>query len=471
MLHGNLLLHSWAIVDVSFYTTELPEYMVVELVRGLSADVVHVAAAITYTLVILLAALLARSAATGRAALARVLVAVGIMVAPQLVQGINILVSQPDHIGTSVPVMLAWLILDRAQPRWYVPVAIAVTLGWAAIADELVLIIGVLPLAFVCLVRVIRAVAVERQELRTQWYDLALGGGALAGGAASRLALRLLSAAGGFGFQPTHGHLIRSIAELPRHFSIVGQGLLLLGGADFIGQRPGVGTGVLALHLVGVGLATVAVAVAALQFAGGRDRVDQVLVAGVAVNLAAYVVSTLAVEIFNTREMAPVLPLSAVLAGRLLADRIRLNKAALAASSVVLLGYMAGLGYELTTPPVRAQNQQIASWLEAHHFGSGLSGYWEGDVITLTTGARVRVAPVLVAGGKMAPYYHAAKRTWYDARQSSADFVLFGPGFAEYPGFYAYKAAVTTFGPPQHVYRVGRYEVLTYSRNLLTSLR
>src|ERR1035438_3871239 len=27
MLHGNLLLHGWWLSDVSFYTTELPEYM------------------------------------------------------------------------------------------------------------------------------------------------------------------------------------------------------------------------------------------------------------------------------------------------------------------------------------------------------------------------------------------------------------------------------------------------------------
>ncbi len=71
MLHGNLLLHNWWLSDVSFYTTELPEYMLVELVRGLNADVVHVAAALTYTLLVLLAAILAKGRATGREAALR----------------------------------------------------------------------------------------------------------------------------------------------------------------------------------------------------------------------------------------------------------------------------------------------------------------------------------------------------------------------------------------------------------------
>ena len=115
MLHGNLLLHGWSLGDVSYYTTELPQYMLVEFVRGLNQDVVHVAAAMTYTLAMLLAALLAKGTPRGVRPLVRVLIAVGIMLAPQLASGVNILLSSPDHIGTSVPVMVVWLILDHAR--------------------------------------------------------------------------------------------------------------------------------------------------------------------------------------------------------------------------------------------------------------------------------------------------------------------------------------------------------------------
>ena len=72
MLHGNLLLHGWTLTDVSFYTTELPEYMLVELIRGLRPAVVHTAAAFTYTLLVLLAGLLAKGRATGREGVVRV---------------------------------------------------------------------------------------------------------------------------------------------------------------------------------------------------------------------------------------------------------------------------------------------------------------------------------------------------------------------------------------------------------------
>src|SRR5580692_12214689 len=64
LLHGNPLLHGWWVTDVSFYTTELPQYALIELARGLNADVIHVAGAMTYTLLVLAAAFLARGSAT-----------------------------------------------------------------------------------------------------------------------------------------------------------------------------------------------------------------------------------------------------------------------------------------------------------------------------------------------------------------------------------------------------------------------
>jgi hypothetical protein len=53
VLHGNLLLSGWTLSDVSFYTTELPEYVLVEVFRGLGPADVHVSAAVTYTLLVL----------------------------------------------------------------------------------------------------------------------------------------------------------------------------------------------------------------------------------------------------------------------------------------------------------------------------------------------------------------------------------------------------------------------------------
>ena len=118
LLHGNPLLHGWWLTDVSFYTTELPQYALIELARGLSTDVVHVAGAMTYTLLVLAAAFLARGRVKGAEGAARALVAAGIMLAPELGNGIHVLLSQPDHVGTQVPLLGIFLLLDRAPRCW-----------------------------------------------------------------------------------------------------------------------------------------------------------------------------------------------------------------------------------------------------------------------------------------------------------------------------------------------------------------
>ena len=120
MLHGNLLLRGWWLSDVSFYTTELPEYMLVELARGLNPGVINVAGAATYTLLVALAARLAKGRATGTEGLLRALIAAGIMLAPGPGFSAASLLSSPDHIGTQVPLLLIWL-ADRQARRPLVP--------------------------------------------------------------------------------------------------------------------------------------------------------------------------------------------------------------------------------------------------------------------------------------------------------------------------------------------------------------
>ena len=416
MLHGNLLLHGWSLGDVSYYTTELPQYMLVEFVRGLNQDVVHVAAALTYTLAMLLAALLAKGDATGRQALGRVLIAVGIMLAPQLASGVNILLSSPDHIGTSVPVMVVWLILDHAfpgRPRWYVPVIAGAFLGWAMVADMLVLFIGVLPLAGVCAIRVGQAVAVERKPLASQWYDMALGAAALAGAAAAVLALHVIHARGGFYMPAPATQIARNGTTLVHNLGITAQGFLLLGGADFLGLRLTASTVFTVLHVVGVFLAAWGTGLAAWRFLRDRDLVAQLLVRAWPSTWP----STCSAPRL-TWSPRPARSMSCCRSALPWPDacwpggsrRAKLVPLLL----VVLLGYLVGLAREISQPPVAAQNQQLTSWLLARHLHTGLSGYWESNVVTLTSGNQVQIRTVALSGGRLTPSTFESNAQWYD---------------------------------------------------------
>ena len=468
MVHGNLLLHAWSMSDVAFYTTELPQYMLLDAIRGLSPDVTHIAAAMTYTLALVLAALLARGRARGGEGLSRVLVAGGIMLAPQLGVGIFVLLLSVGHIGTAVPVLLVWLLLDLAPSRWYVPVIAGVLLVWADIADSLVLVVAIVPLAFVCAVRVAHRLA-AREPLRAAWYELSLAVAAVIAIPVAAVAGRVIHAIGGYTLHTVPFSFV-TVARWPAHLRVTAHGVLALFGANFTGLGTGAAVFFAILHLAGLFLVLSAVCLVAWRFLRPAALIDQVLAVAIVVNLAVYVPSTLASGVLNAREFAVVLPFGAALAGRVFGPRLRgtrLSPVLLA----VLAGYVACLGYELAQPTVPPANARLASWLQAHHLDHGLSGYWQASSVTLDSGGQVTIRAVVNHGPGLVPYQWESKSTWFDPASQQANFVV----LQNQPGFFNYWMPVsevhTVFGQPAATYRTGPYTVLVWHRNLLTSLR
>jgi hypothetical protein len=465
MLHGNLLLHGWWLSDVSFYTTELPGYLLVELVLGRSPDVVHVAAAITFTLVLLLAVLLARGQATGRAATIRMVIAAGIICSPQPGPGVFLFLLAPDHYGSTVPVLLAWLILDRAPRRWYVPAAVGLLLGWALVADSVVLLTGVLPLLTVCAVRLYHHAVQQRQPLRAQWFDAALLAAGLLATVGAATVLHLIGAAGGFRLNPVSSQLT-SLGTLPGHVYQTAAGLALVFGGDFFAQPAGLSTLLLLLHLAGLALAVWAVCAGLRRLRRG-GLIVQLLLAGILVNLAAFLVWTDVTSLSTIREIVAVLPFGAVLAARLLADRLAAARL-LPVLAAVGCGYLVSLGVLLAHSPVAPQAQPLTSWLEAHHLRYGLGNSALGSVITVSSGGRVSLRPLQVDGHRLAAGQWEAQQSWFDPRRHDATFAaLLGT-----PPSPPLADLRTVFGPPAAIYHVGRYTVLVWPHeNLLTRLR
>jgi hypothetical protein len=148
MLHGNLLLHGWFTSDVSFYGTELMQYMLLQMVLTMSTGVVYVAGAMTYTILVFLAGWLAKGRASGREGIVRACVGAGVMLASAL--GTFMPVRAPDHLGSAVPVLLVWLVIDRCPRRWWVPAVVCVLLAWGVVADPLIEITGAAAIAGAC---------------------------------------------------------------------------------------------------------------------------------------------------------------------------------------------------------------------------------------------------------------------------------------------------------------------------------
>lgn len=479
MLHGNLLLHGWVVSDVSFYTTELPQYMLLELVRGLTPGIVHVAGAMTYTVVVLLGAALAKGRATGRNGAMRAAIAVGIMLAPQVDAGPYLLLDRPDHIGTAVPILACWLLLDRAQHRWHVPVLIGLLLAWTQVADALATYAAAMPLAVVCGVRAYRELipagtgqlGLSRLRERVLWarYDLALTAAAVASVLLARAAARLLRAHGGYAVVGLPKAVVGA-DQMSRQLWNGVESVLLLFGADIFGQPFGLNLLVAGLHLFGVGIAAWAVARGARHFFARCDLTEQVLVTGTVITLTAFALGWPASGSFDAHEIAVLLPMTAALAGRLLASKLMIPRA-IPIAALALAASLFALGYDVAQPVVAPANASLTRWLTAHHLRAGLASYWQADSISLDSHGTIVMGTVLRHGRLLHAYEWETYAPWYDPRSHSADFVVTATRPADQAWYATPAEAIATFGRPARTYRHGRYVIQVWNKNLLPSLR
>jgi hypothetical protein len=503
---GNPLLRGWWTSDVSFYTTELPEYALVTAIRGLSPDVVHLCGALTYTLTVLLAALVARCGTGGGPGLFRAGIAAAIMLAPSILGGTEVFLENPDHAGTAVPVLLLFLILGRVGQasgqasgqvggRLALPAMTCLLLALAQLGDQLTLVAATVPLAAVSAHRMLQARRLKCGERRRAgaFADGSLLAAAVVSVGLAKLAGLIIRALGGFDLRPLGGVALAPPHQVPANARLLWQSLILLFGANNPGtpRQPQTikahvllvsmaDSHVIGLLLVGAGLAA---GVASL-LSGRADRGTQLLVAAISVVLAAGVFTTVLRSLSNAHEVAILLPLGAALAGRVLPEAVapsqppararRVSIAPLALGAWLAVG-VAELCYAAAWPATPPPQRAVAAWLVSQHERAGLAGYWQADATTVTSGGLVLVAPIVIPATSKAPVEAAADRwessaAWYQPAKRDATFVIAvtGPGA---PGGLSPAAVRASFGPPAAEHKVGQDLIMLYRYNLLTRLR
>jgi hypothetical protein len=445
MLHGNVLLMGWTVTDVPFYSTELPLYALVELFYGLHEHVFRIACAITYTLLVILAAFLAKGRSNNYFGAG---LAVAIMLLPMPGIGYLVAFGGPNHLGTAVPLLVTWLALDRLNlSAKLLPVVIGLLLVWGQVGDPLVMYVGAAPLAIVSAVR---------------WYkgkeklDLGLFIASVASVVTSKAILKLIEVAGGFeAHSPPSG--FSSPAKWLDHLRLLGEVTLVNFGSYLPDMKTPVDVGVAVIRLVGLALAITAV-VLALRLTG--DRVNQILAVAICVNCAAFVASTLPTDLLSARQVSVVLPLGAALAGRVIKPRF---KPVLAGTLVAFMGVFA---WHATQPPRPEPKREIVAWLESRNLTHGLGSYWNANDLTLMAQQRITVAPV-IGVDMIKAYRWESKVEWYDPAKNRADFIIID---VKRPAFGSVEQAYRQFGTPVETRTFDQFAILIYDKNLLDGL-
>ena len=219
--------------------------------------------------------------------------------------------------------LVTWLVIDRVTPdrwkpaRWVVPVVVFVLLTWTMAGDSIVLITCIAPLVLASVLRACWGLIRRRQRPAPRWYELSLAGAAAAAGGLGSAAPRIITALGGYQQAPVQAQT--AIAALRHQSWVTFQGVLELFGANVFDARPALEAVFVWLHLAGAIGVVCALGLALARFFRSTELLVPAFAAAILINVASYMFSLHALDLLGAREIAAVLPLGAVLAGRMLA--------------------------------------------------------------------------------------------------------------------------------------------------------
>ena len=458
MLHGHLLMHGWILGDATYYTFDLPVLALTEIFFGLQDLTSHVASALIYLIVTVCAVALAVSDSRGLARVARAGVVVAVLTATFHVEwNAPYLLGAPDHVGTSVFLLVSALLIDRAPARRYTSPLLLAILCAGQIGDATVRYVAVPAVVVVSVYRMAAA-----RKVRTG--DAA---NALAAVASVPLAAAVRALMVHFGaYQMVAPRTaIAPPGRWPHNAAIAWHAMRVLFGAEVASgsanpaRDAGYVLGIACLLAVAAGFARV------VWTWRTASRAEQLLCAAIVINLAVYVVSTMPIP-SNPYEVVAILPCGAVLAARAcvprrIPDRLRAGLTTGLVAAVAL----APLAIAAARSPATAPTAPVTAWLEAHGLTYGLAGYWNSSVITLHSGGQVQARAVVIQGSRVIRYDWETDTQWFDPSRHDATFLI-----TDLAGIGLSPLAEHYFGKPDQIVRVSHWAILIYRRNLLTQV-
>ena len=458
MLHGHLLMHGWILGDATYYTFDLPVLALTEIFFGLQDLTSHVASALIYLIVTVCAVALAVADSRGLARVARAGVVVAVLTATFHVEwNAPYLLGAPDHVGTSVFLLVSALLIDRAPARRYTSPLLLAILCAGQIGDATVRYVAVPAVVVVSVYRMAAA-----RKVRTG--DAA---NALAAVASVPLAAAVRALMVHFGaYQMVAPRTaIAPPGRWPHNAAIAWHAMRVLFGAEVASgsanpaRDAGYVLGIACLLAVAAGFARV------VWTWRTASRAEQLLCAAIVINLAVYVVSTMPIP-SNPYEVVAILPCGAVLAARAcvprrIPDRLRAGLTTGLVAAVAL----APLAIAAARSPATAPTAPVTAWLEAHGLTYGLAGYWNSSVITLHSGGQVQARAVVIQGSQVIRYDWETDTQWFDPSRHDATFLI-----TDLAGIGLSPLAEHYFGKPDQIVRVSHWAILIYRRNLLTQV-
>ena len=239
------------------------------------------------------------------------------------------------------------------------------------------------------------------------------------------------------------------------------EGLIGLFNVDVFGRALDIHTLVGLLRWLGLGLVAFSLRRTFRILKSGGDRFASILFMASAIALAAYLFSTMAINLQTTRYLVPGYIFGAILAGRVGIQEIQIRERGWALAAIILLANIPPFARQLRQPAAPLSTAPLTEWLAGRGLLNGYGTYWSANSATVESSGHVQVRPVFSIGHRVVPMKWESNADWY-THEPAHFLVIDSPGAENL----TVADAARQFGPPSEVDTVADRTVLVWAKNI-----
>lgn len=440
---GNVLLHGWTLSTGTYYTTDLVYYVLGILLFGVSAKSLFVVTSLIYACMVAVAIFISGKHKQGFS-IAKAAVTFAIIGIPTYFVS-TLVFSGPMHTSGIVYILVSLCFIEFATKKVIRYGAYSLCLILALFGDPFVIWYFILPVLAVNTIRII----VKRDR-----EDFYLLGCTILSVASAKILLILT----GFVVPSVGAPTLLEFSKIGSNVSLTIQGYLQLFGAFFFGGSPtSPRTLIVMLHLLGLAAFIFVITRTIKRIKSNETgRLEQILLSIIFINTAEYLLSNMPIDLNTTRYLLPSFIAGAVLVGKygLTDSLLKYNKIITASSLVYAITFFQIVHID------KRMHDQLKNELIAKNLSHGYGMYWDSSAVTVLSGEKVRIRPILNNNSRLESMEWLTEKGWYKA---PSNFIVIDK--SNYGGLNE-NDIQAYIGTADSKFNVGNYTVMVWDRDI-----
>ncbi|WP_169086862.1 hypothetical protein [Paenibacillus sp. PL91] len=401
MIKSNALLEGWFMSTGTYYTTDLIFYAIAALVIGLSSKIIYVITAIQFAVLVVIASIIASKNKEQGYSKFKFVLTFFILVIPSYMMAMMVF-SGPMHIGGMIYALIALYGLVYIRNNNYKWAVYTSLLTIALIGDQFILWIFVLPVVMVSIVRILINKNRKKESLIIGFSVF------------SYIIQFLIQKIFRFNEVNAGNMLFTTYEQLQKNVRLTIEGLLEIYGANFFGKPfTTLDSLVILIHLAILFVIIYVIYINIKTDLIKKDRMAQILVAGIVLNILEYLFSNMAIDINTTRYLIPMFVYSAILFAKTVGEinwPYRNKIIAVSALAVILLLSIPTLKFDR----VETNHDRLIMFLESKELTHGYGSYWNASIVTLKSKEEISIRPVVSNGVSISRFDWLSHVDWYN---------------------------------------------------------